>query len=112
MRNECTELWEMPSPKHFPGVHKKTSVADAEETHHEPASSVQREAEGEWDAEHFQGLLEPSGAASLSHRSVQLMTVCRAISGASNPTHQPGSQTGVYEGKGNKDEDRSRLQRE
>lgn len=90
----------MPSPKHFPEADQKSPVADAEETHHEP---IQKEAERECDAEHLpvsQQLLELSRAPSLCPRSVQLMTVCRGISGANNnSTHQPGSQTGVTGGQ-------------
>ena len=44
MRKESAELRETPSPKHALGVNKTTQVADAEETHREPASSAQEEA--------------------------------------------------------------------
>lgn len=80
-----------PHPKHFPGADRKTPVADAEETHHDP---VQKEAGTECDAEHFpvsQQLLEPSRAPFLNHCSFQPTPLCRGTSGANNATHQPGT---------------------
>lgn len=76
----AAELWEMPSPKHFP-----------EETHHDPAGSVCKETERGCDAEHFpvfQGILGPSRAPSQCHCSAQLLMACRDISSEkrSNPS--------------------------
>lgn len=53
VRKESSELGETPSPKHFLGADKAAQVPEAEETHCEPASSVQKEAESGYYAEHF-----------------------------------------------------------
>lgn len=49
----AAELWEMPSPEHFPRADRKTQAADAEETHHNPAGSVCKETERGCDTECF-----------------------------------------------------------
>lgn len=85
MRKESSELRAMPLPEHSLGLDKKTQVADAEETHCEPASSVQKEAERGYDVEHF-----PQGTEFLrDSRGYRELLLCGTAGSSIMKTIQP-----------------------